>query len=48
VRSSGKAETAHKESLLTWDYTTSAETQKLWDSNNEFCAKIMKEMGTIK
>jgi putative tricarboxylic transport membrane protein len=37
-----------KENLLTWDYLTSAETQKLWDSNNEFCAKIMKEMGAIK
>ena len=37
-----------KENLLTWDYTNSAETQKLWDSNNEFCAKTMKEMGVIK
>ena len=37
-----------KENMLTWDYTTSAETQKIWDNNNEFCAKTMKEMGAIK
>jgi putative tricarboxylic transport membrane protein len=37
-----------KENMLAWDYLTSAETQKLWDSNNEFCARIMKEMGAIK
>jgi putative tricarboxylic transport membrane protein len=37
-----------KENMLTWDYLTSAETQKLWDQNNEFCAKIMKERGAIK
>jgi putative tricarboxylic transport membrane protein len=37
-----------KENLLTWDYTTSAETQKLWENNNEFCARTMKEMGAMK
>jgi putative tricarboxylic transport membrane protein len=37
-----------KENLLTWDYTTSAETQKIWDNNNEFCGKTLKEMGVIK
>jgi putative tricarboxylic transport membrane protein len=37
-----------KENMLTWDYKTSAETQKLWDQNNESCARIMKEMGVIK
>jgi putative tricarboxylic transport membrane protein len=37
-----------KENLLTWDYATSAETQKLWENNNEFCARTMKEMGAMK
>lgn len=37
-----------KENMLTWDYKTSAETQKLWEQNNESCARIMKEMGVIK
>ena len=37
-----------KENMLTWDYKNSAETTKLWDSNNEFCAKTMKDMGVIK
>jgi putative tricarboxylic transport membrane protein len=37
-----------KENMLTWDYKNSAETGKLWESNNEFCAVIMKEMGVIK
>lgn len=37
-----------KENMLTWDYKTSVETQKLWEQNNEFCAKTMKEMGVIK
>jgi putative tricarboxylic transport membrane protein len=37
-----------RENMLTWDYTTSAETQKIWDNNNEFCARTMKEMGVIK
>ena len=37
-----------KENMLTWDYKNSAETQKLWESNNETCTRIMKEMGVIK
>ncbi len=37
-----------KENMLTWDYKTSAETQKLWEENNAFCAKTMKDMGVIK
>lgn len=37
-----------KENMLTREYATSAETQKIWDNNNEFCARIMKEMGVIK
>ena len=37
-----------KENMLTWDYKTSAETQKLWEQNNEFCARTMKDMGVIK
>ncbi len=37
-----------QENMLTWDYKNSAETTRLWDSNNEFCAKTMKEMGVIK
>ena len=37
-----------KENMLTWDYKNSAETMKLWDANNEFCARTMKEMGVIK
>jgi putative tricarboxylic transport membrane protein len=36
------------ENMLTWDYKNSAETMALWDSNNEFCARTMKEMGVIK
>jgi hypothetical protein len=34
--------------MLTGDYKNSAETAKLWDANNEFCARTMKEMGVIK
>jgi putative tricarboxylic transport membrane protein len=34
-----------KENMLTWDYRNSADTYKLWESNNESCAKILKEMG---
>ncbi len=37
-----------KENMLTWDCKSSAETQKLWEQNNESCARIMKEMGVIK
>jgi putative tricarboxylic transport membrane protein len=37
-----------QENMLTPDYRNSAETAKLWDSNNEFCARTMKEMGVIK
>jgi putative tricarboxylic transport membrane protein len=37
-----------RENMLTWDYKNSAETMKLWDANNEFCARTMKEMGVIK
>ena len=37
-----------KENMLTWDYKNSAETGKLWEANNEFCARVMKEMGAIK
>jgi putative tricarboxylic transport membrane protein len=37
-----------KENMLTWDYKNSAETRKLWESNNESCTRIMKEMGVIK
>jgi putative tricarboxylic transport membrane protein len=37
-----------KENMLTWDYKTSAETQKLWEGNNQGCSQIMKEMGVIK
>lgn len=37
-----------KENMLTWDYKNSAETYKLWESNNESCAKVLKEMGVTK
>jgi putative tricarboxylic transport membrane protein len=37
-----------RENMLTWDYKNSAETRKLWESNNESCTRIMKEMGVIK
>ena len=37
-----------KENMLTWDYKTSAETYKLWESGNETYARVMKEMGIIK
>ena len=37
-----------KENMLTWDFKNSAETGKLWESNNQSCATIMKEMGVIK
>ena len=37
-----------KENMLTWDYKNSAETRKLWETNNESCTTIMKEMGVIK
>ncbi len=37
-----------KENMLTWDYKTSAETYKLWESSNEIYASVMKEMGIIK
>jgi hypothetical protein len=36
----------HPENMLTWDYKNSAEPAKLWDANNEFCARTMKEMGS--
>jgi hypothetical protein len=34
--------------MLTPDYTTSAETYKLWETQSNMYAKIMKEMGIIK
>jgi len=37
-----------RENMLTADYKTSAETYKLWESENERYAKIMREMGFIK
>lgn len=37
-----------QENMLTWDYKNSAETGKLWEANNEACARVMKEMGVIK
>lgn len=37
-----------KENMLTWDYRNSADTYKLWEANNESCAKILKEMGVTK
>jgi putative tricarboxylic transport membrane protein len=37
-----------QENMLTPDYTTSAETYKLWEAQNNMYAKIMKEMGIIK
>jgi putative tricarboxylic transport membrane protein len=37
-----------QENMLTWDYKNSADTMKLWNANNEFCARTMKEMGVIK
>jgi len=37
-----------QENMLTWDYKNSAETLKIWESNNESCARVMKEMGVIK
>ncbi|MBM4331586.1 MAG: tripartite tricarboxylate transporter substrate binding protein [Deltaproteobacteria bacterium] len=37
-----------KENMLTPDYKNSAETLKLWESENERYGKIMKEMGAIK
>ncbi len=37
-----------QENMLTWDYKNSAETLKLWENNNESCARVMKEMGVIK
>jgi putative tricarboxylic transport membrane protein len=37
-----------QENMLTWDYKNSAETGKLWESNNQSCALVMKEMGVIK
>jgi len=37
-----------KENMLTRDYKNSAETYKLWESNNESCAKVLKEMGVTK
>ncbi|HSR09838.1 MAG TPA: tripartite tricarboxylate transporter substrate-binding protein, partial [Thermodesulfobacteriota bacterium] len=37
-----------KENMLTWDYKNSAETAKLWQTNNDSCAVVMKEMGVIK
>ncbi len=36
------------ENMLTPDYTTSAETYKLWEAQSNMYAKIMKEMGIIK
>ena len=37
-----------RENMLTPDYTTSAETYKLWEAQSNMYAKIMKEMGIIK
>ena len=37
-----------RENMLTPDYTTSAETYKLWEGQSNMYAKIMKEMGIIK
>jgi putative tricarboxylic transport membrane protein len=37
-----------RENMLTPDYTTSAETYKLWEAQSSMYAKIMKEMGIIK
>lgn len=37
-----------QENMLTQDYTTSAETYKLWEAQSNMYAKIMKEMGIIK
>ena len=37
-----------QENMLTPDYTTSAETYKLWEAQSNMYAKIMKEMGIIK
>jgi putative tricarboxylic transport membrane protein len=37
-----------KENMLTWDYKTSAETYKLWESGDETYASVMKEMGIKK
>jgi putative tricarboxylic transport membrane protein len=37
-----------QENMLTWDYKNSAETGKLWETNNEACTRVMKEMGAIK
>lgn len=37
-----------QENMLTWDYKNSAETLKIWESSNESCARVMKEMGVIK
>ncbi len=37
-----------KETMLTWDHKTSAETFKLWETENARYAIIMKEMGIIK
>jgi len=38
----------HRGEYADLDYKNSAETMKLWDANNEFCARTMKEMGVIK
>jgi putative tricarboxylic transport membrane protein len=37
-----------KENMLSADYTNSAETLKMWERENAWFAKIMKEMGAIK
>jgi putative tricarboxylic transport membrane protein len=36
------------ENMLTPDYTTCAETYKLWEALSNMYAKIMKEMGIIR
>ncbi len=37
-----------RENMLTPDYTTSADTYRLWEAQSNMYAKIMKEMGIIK
>ena len=37
-----------QENMITWDYKNSAETLKLWESENGKFARIMKDMGIIK
>jgi len=37
-----------QENMITWDYKNSAETYRLWESENGKYARIMKDMGIIK